>query len=125
MILLYMENKNLMAKVITYLDNTKLNYTTDINEDYEFILVADLKQKTIEFIKEQFKLNKKIIFITYLEENKIYNSFKKNNKNSKIYLKKLYSVLRICYKIITSLPYFKKELSINIKKTIYETKCYY
>lgn len=118
MILLYMENKNLMAKIITYLDNTKLNYTTDINEEYEFILVADLKQKTIDFIKEKFKLNKKIIFITYLEEDKIYNSFKKNNKNSKIYLKKLYSVLRICYKIITSLPYFKKELSVNIKKTI-------
>ena len=40
MILVYIENKEILTKTISYLENANINYVTDINLEYEYILLA-------------------------------------------------------------------------------------
>ena len=107
MILVYIENKEILTKIISYLENANINYVTDINLEYEYILLAEVNNKILKLIEN--KKNKKIIFITYLEEENILN-----NKISE----KLKKLLNKSYKIIVSLPSIKKNLKKVTKNEI-------
>lgn len=107
MILVYIENKEILTKTISYLENANINYVTDINLEYEYILLAEVNNKILKLIEN--KKNKKIIFITYLEEENILN-----NKISE----KLKKLLNKSYKIIVSLPSIKKNLKKVTKNEI-------
>lgn len=107
MLLVNIENKELLSLIVNYLDNTDLNYTTDINASYDTIIIAEVNNKIIKFIEKEN--NKKIIFLTHLEEENILNN-KINDKLTKI--------LNKCYLIITSLPSIKNIISKKINCNI-------
>lgn len=107
MILVYIDNKELLTKTINYLENASLSYTTDLKVEYEYLLIAESSSKVIKLINNI--KNKKIIFITYLEEKNILK-----NKN----IDKLYKILNKCYKIIVSLPSIKNILKSKIRNDI-------
>lgn len=92
-----------MSQIINYLDYAKKNYTLDITSNYEYVLIAQINRKTIDNFK-----NKKIIFITHLIEQKLYNSLIKKNKKDKEFKKKLFDYLNTCFIVITSLESLKK-----------------
>ena len=110
MILLYIENKSLLTKFITYFDNENIEYTTNIKDDYKVAVIAEINSKTLKLFK-----TKKVIFITYLEEKNIYDKFLNNLK----YQERLIKILNNCYKVVVSIDYFKNLLSKYIKTRIY------
>ncbi len=110
MILLYIENKSLLTKLITYFDNENIEYTTNIKDDYKVAVIAEINSKTLKLFK-----TKKVIFITYLEEKNIYDKFLNNLK----YQERLIKILNNCYKVVVSIDYFKNLLSKYIKTRIY------
>jgi hypothetical protein len=112
------DDKIFLSKIISYLERNNIKYTTDISDDYDRLLVAEINKKTISLIKENHRMKKKIIFITHLEELKIQKHYALYNKRSTYYKSKLYNNLNMCYLVIVSLPYFKKILSSKINSAI-------
>lgn len=96
--LLQIKNKVLLLKIIAYLDELNITYTTNIDDEYEYIIVGELSRKNISLIE---KTDKKVIFITYLIENKII-------MKNKFFLIKLNNILRKCFKVVVSMPSIKK-----------------
>lgn len=118
--LVYIENKSLLTKIITYFDYGNIEYTTDINDLFDVLIIAQYNKKTASLMSKA----KKIIFIDYLEEIRIKNNFTKKNRKAMIYINNMKEFFSKCNIIITSLPYIKK--IINIKKTYiipYENLC--
>lgn len=113
MILVYIEDKILAGTIITYLEQMKIKYTTNLNEEIKYAIVAEINKKTIEIINQT-----KTIFIAYLEEAKIYNKFIKNNRMNRQYQNKIISVLNKCAKVVVSMPCFKKFLLIKTDITV-------
>jgi len=97
-VLLQIKNKVLLLKIISYLDELNITYTTNINDEYEYIIVGELSRKNISLIE---KTDKKVIFITYLIENKII-------MKNKFFLIKLNNILKKCFKVVVSMPSIKK-----------------
>ena len=118
MVLVYIENREFLSKIITYLEKSEILFTTDFEVDYDTILVAELNNRTIKLIKNNYLMKKKIIFLTYLEESKILYNYHLNSKLSIEYRSRLYSFLNMCDLIIVSLPYFKEMLNKKIKRNI-------
>lgn len=110
--LVYIENRDLLTKIITYLDNDNVEYTTNINKDFKILIIAQNNKKTLELIK----LAKKVIYIAYLDEIKISNSYLKKGKKNVAYKNKMLDFFSNCNIIVTSLPYIKKV--INQKKVV-------
>lgn len=102
---IYIENKELLSKIISYLDYINKEYTLDINSEYEYVLIADINKKSIEISK-----NKKVILITYLFEKKIYKSFIKNNKQNREFKNRLINCINKFNKVIVSIEYIKELL---------------
>lgn len=119
MLLVYIENYSLLTKIIGYLDEAKIRFTTDIKEYHNChsMLIQTSTSKGINLIN--MMKNKKIIYLLYDEELKIYKNIKKYNQNSLTYKSKLYNKLNCCSSIITSHIYFK-----NILKGKYKGKFY-
>lgn len=105
MIFVYIENHSFLSKVIQYLKNADIPYTTDLNKDFSYILLAELNSKTIKFV-DQYS-DRRVIFMTHLEENKIFHHFISNQKRSRTSRNRYHSFFHRCYKLIVSLPYFK------------------
>lgn len=103
--LLYIENKPLLTKIVTYLDYGKINYTTNINDKFDTLIVSQNSKNTSKLMERA----KKVIYIAYLDELKIC----KNNYN---YVSKMNTFFNKCNFIIVSMPYLKK--IINHKKII-------
>lgn len=104
--LVYIENQALLGTVLEYLKNSKIPYTTDL-EEFDTVIFAEITprmQKKIASFKEQ---NKRIIFLLYLEEEKLFIQSKLNNKSSRAYKKKIESFVSISDVVVTSLPFFK------------------
>lgn len=118
MILVYIENKQLLSKVITYLDNTDLEYTTSLHDEFKYIIVAETKPKIMKLVNEYKKQEKEIIFLTYLEEEKIYINSRLKNKSSKNYMNKIYSLVNKSSLILVSLPSIKQILKKMTRKEI-------
>lgn len=110
--LVYIENKDLLTKIVTYLDYGKIEYTTNISIDFQNLIIAQNNKKTLDLIKKA----KKVIYITYLDELKISNSYLKKGKKYSDYKAKMKDFFNKCNLIITSLPYIKK--IINQKKVV-------
>lgn len=93
MVLIYIKDKELLGKIMTYLELEKIDYTTNINDNYDCAIIANIGEKELEIIYKT-----RTIFITYLIENKL------NNEN----LEKIKPFINKCDHIITSMPYYKK-----------------
>ena len=91
MLLVYIENYFLLTKIIGYLDESKVRFTTDIKEYHKChsMLIQTSTSKGINLIN--MMKNKKIIYLLYDEELKIYKNIKKYNQNSLTYKSKLYN----------------------------------
>lgn len=105
MIFVYIENYSFLTKVIDYLNKAGINYTTDLDSDFSYILLAEINSKTLKFIEEH--PGRKIIFMTELEESKILYHFTSDKKSSKNYRNRYLSFISKCHKLIVSMPYFK------------------
>lgn len=114
MIFVYIENHYFLTKVIQYLTDAGIKYTTDLNIPFSYILVVSLNSKILKFIDEY--PDKKVIFMTHFEENKILSYFSSNSKRSRLYQKLYHSFCNRCYKLIVSLPYFKTIFKYDCKK---------
>lgn len=110
--LIFIENNDLLSKIVTYLDYSKIEYTTNINDKFDTLIIAQNNKKTLELMKK----SKKVIYIAYLDELKISNNFMKKNKKCLLYKSKMNDFFSKCNVVITSLPYFKK--IINAKKVV-------
>lgn len=111
--LIYIENKELLTKILSYLDYINKDYTLDINGNYEYVLIADINKKSIEISK-----NKKVILITYLFEEKIYRVFTKNNKQNREFKNRLINNINNFYKVIVSIEPIKKILETKTNTEI-------
>lgn len=118
MVFVYIENKKFLSKIITYLENANVLFTTDFNNDYDIVLVAEINKRTMKLVKNSYLLKKKVIFISHLEENKIISNYDLQSKYSIEYRSTLYNFLNMCDLIIVSLPYFKTLLNKKIKRNI-------
>lgn len=115
MTFVYIDDYNLLCKIINYLKLKKVNYTTDLEkiEACDNLLISSVSNKGLDVIK---KMNsKKIIYILYPEELKILNNINNFNEYSLKYKSKIYNILNNCNIIITSMPYFKYILNKKIK----------
>lgn len=110
MYLVYIENKNLLTKIITYFDYGNISYTTDINDKYDFLIVAQNNNKTLNLMQKV----KKTIYVSYIDEIKIFKRFSKKNKKYDDYKNKMNVFFNMCNIIVTSIPYIKQ--LINHKK---------
>ena len=110
--LVYIENKDLLTKIVTYLDYSNLEYTMDMNSDFKTLIIAQNNKKSLDLIKKA----KRIIYIAYLDELKISNSYLKKGKKYAVYKNKMTDFFNKCNLIITSLPSLKK--IIGSKKVI-------
>ncbi len=108
MIFVYIENYSFLTKVINYLKYSDISYTADPNIFYSSILIAEINNKTIKLMEDN--PDKNFIFITYLEESKIFHHFNSNNKRSRTFRNKYHIFFRKCHKLIVSLPYYKNIL---------------
>ena len=118
MIFVYIQNKKFLNKIIDYLEHANILFTTNINDNYDTILIGEINKKTMKIIKNNYILKKKIVFLSYLEERNIVKHFKYNDKNSIKYRSILYNLLNMCDLIIVSLPYFKKLFNKKMKYNI-------
>lgn len=105
MTLLYIENKKILGKLMTYLDQD--TYTTSLEEDYDTVIFVEVNNRITKKINELKEKNKRIIFIGYLEEKKIYIQSKLKNKSSKSYMEKIKKIVALSDTIIFSLPSFQ------------------
>lgn len=110
MILVYIDNLDFTKRLVYYLDNTNIKYTTDLNSDYDYVLIAELNNKVIEFAKEKYQKGKKIIFLAYLEENNIALYDQKKSKISKDYFRKLNEILNITSKAFVNFEFTRKRI---------------
>ena len=118
MVFVYIENKKILSKIITYLEKSQILFTTDFNVDYDTVLIAEINKRTLKLVENSYLLKKKIVFLSHLEEDKILYNYNLNNKQSIEYRSRLYNFLNMCDLIIVSLPYFKKILNKKIKRNI-------
>lgn len=114
MILVYIENKDLLKYIVNILDYTKYTYTTDNNLKYDYLLIGEVNSKTVKLVQNNILSNIKIIFVTYLEENRIDKNFNKINKISNNYNMNLKYILSKSYKVIASFSYYKAILGKKI-----------
>lgn len=110
--LVYIENKDLLTKIVTYLDYGKIEYTTNINSEFKILIIAQNNRKSLELINKA----KKVIYLSYLDETKIANSYIKKNKKYISYKNRMIEFFNRCNIVITSLPYLRK--MIGIKKAL-------
>lgn len=118
--LVYIENKEFLAKIVTYLDFENINYTFDVFSHFDCLIISQFNKKTLELIEK----SKRVIYIAYLDEIKLYNNYLKKNKKASLYISKMKENFSKCNVVITSLPFFKKVL--NCKKIMvipYENLC--
>lgn len=92
--LVYIENKEILAQVLSYLDLADIKYTTNVKENYRLVLITDINNKILKIIK-----NKKVILLTDYIEDKILNN-------------KLSVPIENNFKVITSLPILKNKSNI-------------
>lgn len=111
--LLYIEDKILLAKVIEYFEYIKKDYTLNPEETYEYVLLADISKKSMEVSN-----GKKIIFITYLIEKRLRETYVKNNKRNREYRNRVVNNLNNFYKVIVSTESIKNLLAEKVKTNI-------
>ncbi len=99
MVLLQIKNKQWLSKLVTYFDHNDIEYTTNPDSEYDMVLFMELTDSVFYKIKEK---DKKVFFLSYLEEQKIFEATIKNNSRSRAYLKKISRFLRCCDTVIVS-----------------------
>ena len=64
--LVYIENKIILAKVLSLLDMCQISYTTNPKDHYDVLFITDIRNRTLKLMK-----NKKVILFTNYVEEKI------------------------------------------------------
>ncbi|MDD2519107.1 MAG: hypothetical protein PHI05_03575 [Bacilli bacterium] len=108
MILIKIDDLEFLRKMVNYFDYAKISYTTNINDDYDYLLVAEVNKKINNVVNLNVRNKKKIIFISYLEENNIYKYNQSLTKKGNIYNEYLNNILNNSCMVITSFPYYKE-----------------
>lgn len=108
MILIYIHQIEFMKKLVYYLDHTNIKYTTDLDSEYDYVLIAEMSDKMIDFAKSKQRLGKQIIFVSYLEEANITFYHSKKSKISKNYNKRLNEILNISSKVFAHFEITRK-----------------
>lgn len=116
MILVFIENKTYLTKVLSYLDEANLPYTTDLEREHEILVVAENSNKVKALIQEN--VTKKIIFLTELEEPKLIKHMSKNTKSGKNYLLQIRRLFNQCDRIVVTMPSMLKLLKKRCKREI-------
>lgn len=110
MVLIDINNKNILTRLVTYLDNCDIPSTIDKTTEFNKIIIDDIKNPVIA----DNKIKK--YFLLYDMEEKIYKNSNKKSKRSIKYIKDIIRYIDKCDFIITSLPYFRNYLSGYINK---------
>lgn len=115
MTFVYIDDYNLISKIVNYLNIRKIKFTTDLDKlnKCDNLLISSTSDKALNLIKQMN--GKRIIYILYPEELKILNNINSFNDYSLKYKSKIYNILNSCNIVVTSMPYFKKVLNKKIK----------
>lgn len=116
MLLLYIENKCLLTKTLSYLDEIELRYTTDLHASYDSILIAEFSKKAVDLVNQN--ASKKIFFLTDLEEEKIVQYQSMKNKTARTYYNKLVQVFTKCHCIIAHMPSIQSIIEKKVKTEV-------
>ena len=116
--LIYIENDYYLKRIIYLHKRSEIPFTTDFNDNYSNLIVAEVSDKVLNIVKRSSKKGKKVVFLFHLEEARFCYYHTKNAKSSESYNNKLYDILKYASEIIVSLPYFKDVLSQKIVKNI-------
>lgn len=116
MILVFIENRTYLTKVLSYLDELKIPYTTDIHADYETIVFAEFSNKVESLIEEN--PNKKYILLGELEEKKMLHHLSQNTKIGKKYVLRMKQMCNHCNRIIVTMPSLIPILKKKLKREV-------
>lgn len=116
MILVLIENRTFLTRILSYLDEINLPYTTDLGVEYETLVIAECSNKVRTFMEEN--TSKRVIFFTALEESKILKYSKKQTKTGKNYLLHLQQLCNRCTRIVVSMPAIANLLKKKTKREI-------
>ncbi|MDD3392907.1 MAG: hypothetical protein PHE54_05145 [Bacilli bacterium] len=118
MVLIYIVDENLRKQVITYLEFKKILITTNINSEYDYILIGQFDKKTAQIVDLAYNKKRKILVLLYSIESKIITIFKNNNVKHKKKRKDILSILEKSTTIITSLPIYKQIIQKYVNTSI-------
>ncbi len=116
MILVFIENKTYLTKILSYLEETHLPYTTDLDIEYDTLIIAECSNRIKSFIQQN--TSKQIIFLTELEEPKLVKHITKTTKSSKNYLLHFREFCNQCTRIVATMPSMVKWFQKNCKREI-------
>lgn len=116
MILVLIEDRAFLTRIVSYLDEINLPYTTDLEAEYEILVIAECSNKVKKFIQE--RNTQKIIFFTALEESRILKYSKKQTKTGKNYLLHLQQLCNKCTRIVVTMPSIASLLKKKTKREI-------
>ena len=127
-ILLYTENEKLFSKSglgkaikhqMKALDSVGIEWTTDLDDDYDIVHINTYGLKSIALAKVAKKNGKPVIYHAHSTEEDFRNSFVLSNQIAPIFKQWLINCYNLGDSIITPTPYSKKLLeSYGIKKPI-------
>ena len=66
MTLVYIENELYLKKVLYLLKSSNISFTTNFNDNYDSIVIAELNSRTLNIVRKNN--SKRIIFLFHLEE---------------------------------------------------------
>lgn len=120
--LVYIEDKMILAKVLSYLDLANIPCTTNINDNYNTVLIADISNRVINVIKDK----KVILFTNFIEEKILKRKFllpKIEHLKIITSIEQLKGKNNVCF-IPTCLPnyHLKKEKNIYEKYHLIKNK---
>ena len=118
-ILLYTENEKMIGKSglgkaikhqIKALESEKIDYTLNINDDYDILHINTYFPKSYFLAKKAKKNGKKVVFHAHSTEEDYKNGFIFSKQTSKLFKKWLIKCYRLGDVIITPTPYSKRLL---------------
>lgn len=116
MVLVLIENKIYLTKVLSYLDELQIPYTTDIESDFEYLIIAEFSNKVKQILEEN--PNKKCILLGELEEKKMLLCMHKTTKTCKNYMNRMKQICSRCNRIIVTMPslvsLFRRKLKTEV-----------
>lgn len=116
MILVYIENKVFLTRILSYLDEINLPYTTDLKANYDILVIAEYSSRVKTLVQESEQ--KRIIFLTELEETKLVKHITKSTKSSKNYLMHFIQLCNQCTRIVVTMPSILKWMKKKCKREI-------
>lgn len=99
MLLLQIKNKEWLTRMVSYCDKAGIEYTTNTESHYDKILFMEFTTSVLSKIKDS---SKKVFFLSYLEEERLYQMVSKRNSRARAYQAKARSFFKYCDLIVVS-----------------------